>query len=49
MINDGDVNEEEGIFFPDQPRRPRARILLAIVIPALLLLAGGAGYFSVYG
>jgi hypothetical protein len=50
MVNDENLNEEEeDAFYPEQPRRARARILLAIVIPALLLLAGGAGYFLFLG
>jgi nucleoid DNA-binding protein len=48
MVNEEGNNEEE-VFFPDQPKRSRARVLLAIVIPALLLLAGGAGYFLFLG
>jgi cell division septation protein DedD len=50
MVNDENFNEdEEGVYFPDQPKRSRARVLLAIVIPALLMLAGGAGYFLFLG
>jgi cell division septation protein DedD/nucleoid DNA-binding protein len=49
MVSEENFNEEEEAFYPEQPRRARARLLLAIVIPALLLLAGGAGYFLFLG
>ncbi|MDO1444829.1 SPOR domain-containing protein [Rhodocytophaga aerolata] len=50
MVHDENYSdEEEGVFYPEQPRRSRTRLLLAIVVPGLLLLAGGAGYFLFLG
>ena len=50
MVNDENYNQEdEGVFYSNEPKRSRTRILLAILVPGLLLLAGGAGYFLFLG
>ncbi|QHT66704.1 hypothetical protein GXP67_08550 [Rhodocytophaga rosea] len=46
MMNPDALDEEEDqLVFPVEKKSSRSRLLLAIVIPVLLLLAGSAGYF----
>lgn len=46
MMNPDALDEEEDqLVFPIEKKSSRSRLLLAIVIPVLLLLAGSAGYF----
>lgn len=40
-----EISDEDELILPAEPRRSRSWIWLAIFIPVLLFVAGGAGYF----
>lgn len=45
MMNPEASNEEDHLVFAIEKKNSRSRLLLAVVIPVLLLLAASAGYF----